>query len=77
MDYFLTLPATRKSTLASCIAAQLISFNEEVNILFVDKIRKSPSSPFHRANSTFVHCEYQEDAGTLSHIHFILEVKKS
>jgi hypothetical protein len=44
-------------------------------MLFVVYIRKSPSSPFHRVNSTFVHWEYQKDAGNLSHIHLILEVR--
>ncbi len=42
----------------------------------MDYIRKIPSSPFHRVNSTFVHCENQKDARNLSHIHLILEVKK-
>ncbi len=42
----------------------------------MDYIRKSSSSPFHRVGSTCVHCEYQKDAGNLSHIHLILEVKK-
>jgi hypothetical protein len=34
-------------------------------MLFVDYIRKCPSSPAHRVNSTFVHCEYQKVAHSL------------
>jgi hypothetical protein len=42
----------------------------------MDYIRNSPSGAFHRVNSIFVHCEYQKDAGNLSHIHLIMEVRK-
>ncbi len=45
-------------------------------LLLMDYIRNSPSSPIHRVNSIFVRCEYQKDAGNLSHIHSIMEVKK-
>jgi predicted GIY-YIG superfamily endonuclease len=47
---------------------------QEVSTLFVDYLRKSPSSPYRRVNSIFVRYEYQKDAGNLSHIHLILEI---
>ena len=48
---------------------------QEVSKLFVEYLYKSPSSPFCRVGGIFVRYEYQKDAGNLSHIHLILQVK--
>ena len=48
---------------------------QEVSKLFVEYLQKSPSSPFRRVGGIFIRYEYQKDAGNLSHIHLILQVK--
>ena len=47
---------------------------QETTMLFINYIRKSPSSPFKKVNSIFVRYEYQKDVGNLCHLHLILEV---
>ena len=47
---------------------------QEVVMIFLDCIQRSPSSPFGSVLSVFTRCEYQKDVGNLSHIHLILEV---
>jgi hypothetical protein len=47
----------------------------EVTKLFINYIRKSPSSPFCKVGSIFARCEYQKDVGNLHHIHLILQVE--
>ena len=47
---------------------------QEVCKLFIDHLRKSPTSPYRRVLSIFARNEYQKEAGNLSHIHLILQV---
>lgn len=47
---------------------------QEVCQLFLDYLRKSPTSPYKRVLSIFARNEYQAKAGNLSHIHLMLEV---
>ena len=45
---------------------------EETFLLFIDYLRKSPSSPFKRFNAIFVRKEYQTSKGNLSHAHLMI-----
>ena len=47
---------------------------QEVSTLFIEYIRKSPSSTYLNVNSIFVRYEHQKDTGNLSHIHLILQI---
>ena len=47
---------------------------QEVRKLFIDYIRKSPTSPYNKVLSIFARDEYQKDGGNLSHIYLILQV---
>ncbi len=48
---------------------------QETCKIFLDYLKESPSSPFRRTGSMFARNEYQKDAGNLSHIHMLIEVK--
>ena len=50
---------------------------EETFLLFIEYLRKSPSSPFKRLNAIFARKEYQSKQGNLSHSHLIAELKWS
>ena len=56
------------------VAVLLLRNWQEVSTLFIEYLRKSPSSPYCNVNSMFVRYEYQKDTGNLSHIHLILEI---
>ena len=55
-------------------ASVLLRVWQEVCKLFLDYLRKSPSSPYKKTLSIFARHEYQKDAGNLSHIHLLLQV---
>jgi predicted GIY-YIG superfamily endonuclease len=63
-------------TLATVQASSglLLRIWQEVCQLFLDYLRKSPSSPYKEVLSIFARNEYQAKAGNLSHIHLMLEV---
>ena len=57
-------------------AAGLLLRNwQETCKIFLDYLKNSPTSPFRRTGSMFARNEYQKDAGNLSHIHMMIEVK--
>ena len=58
-----------------CAAGLLLRNWQEVCKIFIDYLRLSPTSPFRRTGSIFARNEYQKDAGNLSHIHLMIEVK--
>ena len=47
---------------------------QEVCKLFLDYLRKSPSSPYRKVLSIFARNEYQKEVGNLSHIHLMLQI---
>lgn len=47
---------------------------QEVCKLFIDYLRKSPSSPYKSVLSIFARNEYQKEVGNLSHIHLMLQI---
>ena len=57
-------------------AAVLLLRNwQETCKIFLDYLKDSPTSPFRHTGSMFARNEYQKDAGNLSHIHMLIEVK--
>ena len=63
-----------KSSIRQAAATLFLRIWQEVCKLFLVYMRNSPSSPYTNVLSIFVKCEYQKDAGNLSHNHLILEV---
>ena len=53
-------------------AGVLLRVWEEVFLLFIDYIRKSPTSPLNKFNAIFARKEYQKDRGNLSHSHMMV-----
>ena len=54
---------------SACI---LLRVWEETFLLFIDYLRKSPSSPFKSLNAIFARKEYQTSKGNLSHAHMMI-----
>ena len=55
-------------------AGLLLRIWEEVFLLFIDYLRKSPSSPFKKLNAIFARKEYQSNRGNLSHSHMMIQL---
>jgi hypothetical protein len=54
-------------------ARVLLQVWEEVFLLFIDYLRKSPSCPFKKLNAIFARKEYQSNCGNLSCSHMMIQ----
>ena len=61
-----------ETALVDASASLLLRVWEEVSSLFIDYLRKSPSSPFKKLKSIFSRKEDQKDRGNLSHFHMMI-----
>ena len=64
-------------SLLEAASGPMLRIWEEVFLLFLEYLRKSPSSPFKRLNALFARKEYQSKQGNLSHAHMMIELKWS
>ena len=66
-----------ENALLEAAAGPMLRIWEEVFLLFLEYLRKSPSSPFKKLNAIFARKEYQSKNGNLSHAHMMIELKWS
>ena len=75
--FFVLDPVEQKeieNAILESAAGPMLCIWEEVFLLFLEYLRKSPSSPFKKLNAIFARKEYQSKQGNLSHAHMMIEL---